>query len=187
MTRACFNLYLNLSLRFSFSRRVHSQGRVNEGVVEENQPVPGEADKTKAIKKAPEDASCKRKSGFEEQAAELESDNPTSAFQNVPDRQIQDQHPSTSADLHVVASHQLVNLESARNIDEEKPRTSEKPERNEVERDSGDDVVVLASQSVPEEGKEDDATTGRSDETHGDGPVQQDKIDKDVDGNVVVV
>ena len=75
--------------------------------------------------------------------------------------------------------------EDARNSDE-KPTTSEKPERNEVETELGDDVV-LGSESVPEEGKEHDATTRRSDETHGDDPVQQDKITKDVEGNVVVV
>ena len=74
----------------------------------------------------------------------------------------------------------------ARNSDKEKPTTSEKPERNEVETETGDDVV-LGCESVPKEGKEDDATTIRSDETHGDDPGQQDKKDKDVEGNVVVV
>lgn len=164
---------------------MHSQEKADKGVVEGNQAVPGEVDETKAIEKAAEDSFCKRGCGLKEQAAELKSDDPTSAIQNVPDREMEEQHPPTNANLHFVASQQPVNLESARNVEEEKPTTSEKPERNKFERDSGDDV--LDSQSVPKEGKEDDATTSRSDETHGDGPEQQDKMNKDVDGNVVVV
>lgn len=45
----------------------------------------------------------------------------------------------------------------------------EKFERNEVERDLGDDVVVFVFQLVFEEGKEDDVIIGRFDEIYGDG------------------
>lgn len=180
---------MNLFLRFRSSGRVHSQERVDEGVVEGNEAVPGEVDGTKAIKCSPKDAYCKRGHAFEEHVTELESDKPTRTFQNVPDKKIEEQRPSTSADLHVIASRPPVNLENVRNIDEEKPTTSKELERKEVESDSADDVVVLGSQPVPdhEEGKEDHAAASRSDETHSDDPVQQDEIDKDLDGNVVVL
>jgi len=159
---------------------VQSQESVDEGVVEG-------VDGTEAIKRSPKDTYCKKRIGFEKHAAELESKKPTRAFQNVTVMEIEEQRPSTSADPHVTASLPPVNLESVRNIDEEKPTTSKRIKRKEVESDSADDVVVLGSVPVPEEREEDRAAASRSHETQRDGPVQQDKIDKDVDGNVVVV
>lgn len=168
---------------------MNSQERVDEGVVEGNEAIPEEVDGTEAIKKSPKDANCKRKSAFENQAAELERDNPTHAF-HVPDKKIEVQCPSTSADVHVITTQPPVNdkhqsLESVRNIDEEKPTTSTKLERNEIQGNSVDDGIILGSKPVPKEEKEDSA--GTSDETLNDGPVQQDEIENDVDGNVVVV
>ena len=165
---------------------MRSQEGVDEGVVKGNEAVPGEVDGTVAIKKSPKDAYCKRRHAFEEHAVESECVNPTRAFQNVPDKEIEEQCPSTSGDLHVITIHPPVNLESARNI-EEKPTTSKKLEIKEVESDLADDVVVLDSQPVPGEGKEDRAAASRSDESLSDGPVQQDEIDEDIDGNVVAI
>lgn len=176
---------------------MHSRDRVDEGVVEGNEAVPGEVDGTVAIKRSHKDADNKKTSALEEYAAELKCDNRTRALENATDRKIEEQRPSTSVDLHVTTSHSAVNkgfqdLESVRNIDEEKPTTSKQLERNEVESDSADDVVVLGSQPVPEEEQEDRAAA-RSDETISDDPVQQDRINKEegsnkgVDENVVVV
>ena len=186
MIETCFNLHVNWFLKFRSCRRVHSQG-VDEGVIEGNEAVPREEDGTMAIKKSPKDACCNRGYAIEEHAAEKESDNPTRSLQSVPDKGIEEQRPSTSADLHVIANHAPANLENVRNIDELKPTTSKTLEGEEVESDSADDVVVLGSQPVPEGEKEDGAAADRSDETHSDGPVQQDKIDEDFAGNVVVV
>lgn len=168
---------------------MRSQERVDEGVVEGNEAIPEEVDGTEAIKKSPKDAYCKRRVALEKQAAELERDNPTHAFQNVPDKGIEEQYPSTSADLHVITAQPPANdkrqsLESVRNIGEEKPTTSTKLEKNEVEGNSTDDGIVLGSKPVPKEEKEGRADT--SDETLN-VPVQQDEIEKGIDGNVVVV
>ena len=165
---------------------MHSQDRVREGVVEGNEAVPGEVDGSVAIKRSPK-----------EHAAELKCDNRTPVFQKVTDGKIKEHRPSTSADLNVTTTHSHVNeglqdLESVRNIEEEKPTTSKQIERNKVESDSADRVVVLGSQPVPEEEQEDRAAA-RSDETISDDPVQQGKIikeegsNKGVDENVVVV
>ena len=43
---------------------MHSQERVDEGVVEENSAIPGEVDETKATKKAPKDAYYKKNIWF---------------------------------------------------------------------------------------------------------------------------
>lgn len=168
---------------------MRSQERVDEGVVEGNEAIPEEVDGTEAIKKSPKDAYCKRRVALEKQAAELERDNPTHAFQNVADKGIEEQYPSTSADLNVITTQPPANdkrqsLESVRNIGEEKPTTSTKLEKNEVEGSSTDDGIVLGSKAVPKEEKEDRADT--SDETLN-VPVQQDEIEKGIDENVVVV
>ena len=141
---------------------MHSQERVDKGVIEGNEAVPEEVDGTMAIKKSPKDAYCDRRYAFEEHAAEKGNDNPTRSFQSAPDEGIEGQRPSTSADLHVIASHAPVSLESVRNIDEEKRTTSKQLERKEVESDSADDVVVLGSQGFPEGEKEDGAAADRS-------------------------
>jgi len=181
---------LVLTFKKSQNRRVRNEERVDEGVVEGNEAIPGEVDGTEAIKKSPKDAYCKRRFAFEKRAAELERVNPTHAFQNVPDKEIEEQCPSTSADLHAITTQPPSNdkrqsLESVRNIGEEKPTTSTKLERNEVEGNSTDDGIVLGSKPVPKAEKED--RTGTSDETLNDGPMQQDEIGKGVGGNVVVV
>ena len=165
---------------------MRSQERVDEGVVKENGAVPGEVDGAVAIKKSPKDGYCKRRHAFEEFAVESKCVNPTRAFQNVPEREIEEQCPSTSGDLHVITSHPPINLESARNI-EEKPTTSKKLEINEVESDLADDVVVPGSHPVPEEETEDRAAASKSDESLSDGLVQQDEIDEDIDENVVAI